>query len=135
MQENCIFCKIIKGEIPSSKVYEDEEILAFNDINPAAPIHILVIPKKHVNNIFELDSSTGKELFDAVLKTTQILKEKLNIENVNLLNNNGSLAGQVVGHYHIHIIPRYGNDECYFKESPHEPNFEELSKLHKEITQ
>ena len=68
-------------------------------------------------------------------KTTQILKEKLNIENVNLLNNNGSLAGQVVGHYHIHIIPRYGNDECYFKESPHEPNFEELSKLHKEITQ
>jgi histidine triad (HIT) family protein len=130
----CIFCKIVNGEIPSFKIYESEHTLAFLDISQNTVGHTLVIPKKHVNNVFELDSETGKEVFDAVLKTVQILKDKLQIENVNLLNNNGSLAGQVVEHYHIHIIPRYGNDECYFKESPHEPNFEELAKLHKQIT-
>ena len=67
MQENCIFCKIIKGEIPSSKVYEDEEILAFNDINPAAPIHVLVIPKKHITSLAEMEDGDeviiGKILF------------------------------------------------------------------------
>jgi histidine triad (HIT) family protein len=130
----CIFCKIVNGEIPSFKIYESEHTLAFLDISQNTVGHTLVIPKQHVNNVFELDSETGKEVFDAVLKTVQILKYKLQIENVNLLNNNGSLAGQVVEHYHIHIIPRYGNDECYFKESPHEPNFEELAKLHKQIT-
>ncbi len=130
----CVFCKIVNGEIPSFKIYESEHALAFLDISQNTVGHTLVIPKQHVNNVFELDSETGKEVFDAVLKTVQILKDKLQIENVNLLNNNGSLAGQVVEHYHIHIIPRYGNDECYFKESPHEPNFEELAKLHKQIT-
>ena len=130
----CIFCKIINGEIPSYKIYESEHALAFLDISQNTKGHTLVIPKKHVENIFELDPETGKDVFDAVLKTTQILKEKLNIENLNLLNNNGTLAGQVVNHYHIHIIPRYGNDECYFKECPHEPNFDELAKLHKKIT-
>ena len=60
MQENCIFCKIIKGEIPSSKVYEDEDILAFNDINPAAPIHVLVIPKKHIDSLAEMEDGDEK---------------------------------------------------------------------------
>lgn len=130
----CVFCKIINGEIPSYKIYESDYALAFLDISQNTVGHTLVVPKKHVTNIFELDSTTGKELFDAVIKTVQILKDRLNIENVNLLNNNGSLAGQVVDHYHIHIIPRYGNDECYFHDSPHEANFDELSKLHNKIT-
>ena len=130
----CVFCKIINGEIPCFKVYETENVLAFLDISQNTKGHTLVIPKKHVETIFDLDSETGKDLFEAVIKTTNILKEKLGINNVNLLNNNGSLAGQVVNHYHIHILPRYGNDECYFKESPHEPNFDELAILHKEIT-
>ncbi len=131
----CVFCKIVNGEIPCFKIHETENTLAFLDISQNTVGHTLVIPKKHFENIFELDSETGKEIFDAVLKTTQILKNKLDIQNVNLLNNNGDLAGQVVEHYHIHIIPRYGNDECYFKECPHEPNFDELSKLHKKITE
>ena len=129
----CVFCKIINGEIPCSKVYESENVLAFLAISQNTKGHTLVIPKKHVESIFDLDVETGKELFEAVIKTTNILKEKLGFKDVNLLNNNGPLAGQVVNHYHIHILPRYGNDECYFKESPHEPNFEELASLHKQI--
>ena len=132
---DCIFCKIVNGEIPSKKVYEDENVIAILDISQATKGHTLVIPKKHIESIFDLDDQTGRDLFEAVIKTTNILKNKLGFKDVNLLNNNGSLAGQVVNHYHIHIIPRYGNDECYFKESPHEPNFEELASLRKQITE
>lgn len=131
----CVFCKIINGEIPSYKIYETDNVMAFLDISQNTKGHTLVIPKKHFESIFDLDEQTGRDLFEAVIKTTNILKNKLGFKDVNLLNNNGSLAGQVVNHYHIHIIPRYGNDECYFKESPHEPNFEELASLHKQITE
>ena len=131
----CVFCKIVNGEIPSYKIYETDNVMAFLDISQNTKGHTLVIPKKHIESIFDLDEQTGRDLFEAVIKTTNILKNKLGFKNVNLLNNNGSLAGQVVNHYHIHIIPRYGNDECYFKESPHEPNFEELASLHKQITE
>ena len=131
----CFFCKIINGEIPSYKIYETDTVMAFLDISQNTKGHTLVIPKKHIESIFDLDEQTGRDLFEAVIKTTNILKNKLGFKDVNLLNNNGSLAGQVVNHYHIHIIPRYGNDECYFKESPHEPNFEELASLHKQITE
>mgnify|MGYP003539341114 FL=1 len=131
----CVFCKIVNGEIPSYKIYETDNVMAFLDISQNTKGHTLVIPKKHIESIFDLDDQTGRDLFEAVIKTTNILKNKLGFKDVNLLNNNGSLAGQVVNHYHIHIIPRYGNDECYFKESPHEPNFEELASLHKQITE
>lgn len=129
----CVFCKIVNGEIPSYKIYETENTMAFLDISQNTKGHTLVIPKKHVENIFALDDETAKELFGTVVNTTKLLKDKLGFENTNLLNNNGPLAGQVVNHYHIHIIPRYGNDECYFHDSPHEPNFEELSSLYKKI--
>ena len=131
----CVFCKIVNGEIPSYKIYETDNVMAFLDISQNTKGHTLVIPKKHIESIFDLDEQTGRDLFETVIKTTNILKNKLGFKDVNLLNNNGSLAGQVVNHYHIHIIPRYGNDECYFKESPHEPNFEELASLHKQITE
>ena len=131
----CVFCKIVNGEIPSYKIYETDNVMAFLDISQNTKGHTLVIPKKHIESIFDLDEQTGRDLFEAVIKTTNILKNKLGFKDVNLLNNNGSLAGQVVNHYHIHIIPRYGNDECYVKESPHAPNFEELASLHKQITE
>ena len=130
----CVFCKIVNGEIPSYKIYETDNVMAFLDISQNTKGHTLVIPKKHIESIFDLDDQTGRDLFEAVIKTTNILKNKLGFKDVNLLNNNGSLAGQVVNHYHIHIIPRYGNDECYFKESPHDANFEELAKLCEKIT-
>ncbi len=129
----CVFCKIVNGSIPSFKIHETTNTISFLDISQNTKGHTLVIPKEHFENIFDLTPDISKELFEAVVETSKILKEKLGVENLNLLNNNGSVAGQVVPHYHIHIIPRYGNDECYFKESPHEANFEELTKLHEQI--
>ena len=102
---DCIFCKIIKGEIPSSKVYEDEEILAFKDINPAAPIHILVIPKKHVKSLLELEDE-DYELVGKIQKVINKLAHQLNIEEegYRVIVNCGKDAGQEVMHLHFHLL-------------------------------
>ena len=103
----CLFCKIINGEIPCYKVYEDNDFLAFLDISQATVGHTLVISKKHVANVFELDDETASKMLIVVKNVANKLKEKLNLSAVNILNNSGSLAGQTVHHLHIHIIPRY----------------------------
>lgn len=102
--EECLFCKIIKGEIPSEKVYEDDEILAFKDINPLAPVHILVIPKKHIetaDDIEEIDEPIIGKIFTVIKK---IAKEN-NLENgYRIINNCKEDAGQEVKHLHFHLI-------------------------------
>ena len=108
--ENCIFCKIIAGEIPSTKIYEDEHVLAFADINPATPGHTLVIPKTHCVDIFDMDSDTAAQLFAAAPKVATLLKSTHACTGMNLINNNGADAGQCVFHYHLHLVPRYQND-------------------------
>ena len=103
MEENCIFCKIVKGEIPSDKVYEDENILAFNDINPAAPIHVLVIPKKHVENILKVeDGSMLNEMIEGIKKVAKILD--IEESGFRVITNCGKDAGQEVMHLHFHIL-------------------------------
>ena len=98
---DCIFCKIANKEIPSEFVYENEHIVAFNDINPAAPVHILVIPKKHVESLRELeDKNLMAELLDGVRSVTK----KLNIKDYRTVINTGKEAGQEVFHIHLHII-------------------------------
>ena len=104
----CIFCKIIKGEIPSYKVYEDENFLAFLDISQTTIGHTLIVPKDHFSNIFELSEDCN--IFKIVIKVAKALKESLGISSINILNNNGEVAGQTVNHFHIHLIPRYNND-------------------------
>ena len=102
--EECIFCKIIKGEIPNSTVYEDENVLAFNDINPQAPIHIIVVPKKHVANIVEAEAETVKNVFYAI---NNIVKEKgIEKSGFRVITNCGKDAGQTVNHLHFHILAR-----------------------------
>lgn len=103
--EDCIFCKIIKGEIPSEKVYEDEEILAFKDINPAAPIHILVIPKKHINSLLDLNEE-DYTLIGKIQKVINKLSKQLNIEEegFRVIVNCGKDAGQEVMHLHYHLL-------------------------------
>ena len=103
--EDCIFCKIIKGEIPSEKVYEDDEILAFKDINPAAPIHILVIPKKHIDSLLKLEE-TDYELIGKIQKVINKLSKELNIEEegFRVIVNCGKDAGQEVMHLHYHLL-------------------------------
>ena len=124
----CLFCRIINGEIPAFKVYEDNDVLAFLDISQETTGHTLVIPKKHVENIFELDEELASKMFSVVTKLAKLLKEKLGCVAINILNNSGELAGQSVMHFHIHLIPQYENEHFNFNHVPHEPNFEKLKQ-------
>ncbi|MDL2292588.1 HIT family protein [Acholeplasma sp. OttesenSCG-928-E16] len=106
-----IFKKIIDKEIPAYIVYEDDLCLAFLDISQATKGHTLVVPKKEVENIFELDENLGAHLFKVTIRIAKAIKEGLNPTGVNILNNNGISAFQSVMHYHLHIIPRYDLSE------------------------
>ena len=105
--DNCIFCKIIKGEIPSSTIYEDEDFKVILDIEPASKGHALVLPKKHYANIYEIDPDVLAGAVKVGQKVVKHAKEALGCEGYNFLQNNGEVAGQTVSHYHLHLIPRY----------------------------
>ena len=107
--EDCIFCKIVKGEIPCFKVYEDERVLAFEDINPIAEGHTLIIPKKHAENLWEIPSEDLSALHLASQKVIHAIKEALNPAGVVVLQLNGRGVNQVVMHYHLHLMPRAGD--------------------------
>lgn len=104
--EECIFCKIIKGEIPSYKIYEDDFVFAFLDNNPSSPGHTLIIPKKHSKDLFDIEEEDLKRVIFASKKIAQKMKEVFSCEAINIFNNNGSLAGQIIFHFHIHVVPR-----------------------------
>lgn len=106
----CIFCKIVSGEAEVTKVYEDDVILAFLDIKPINPGHILVIPKQHAELITELDESTADRLFRISQKINRLLRSELGAEGVNYFLADGDAAGQEVFHVHIHVFPRYEQD-------------------------
>lgn len=113
MMSDCIFCKIIDGDIPAAKVYEDEHVLAFLDISQVTKGHTLVIPKVHKENTYELTPEIAENLFKVVPKIANSIKEKFEPIGLNLLNNNGEAAGQSVFHYHLHILPRYGKGDGF----------------------
>lgn len=106
---NCIFCKIIAGEIPSKTIYEDEEFKVFLDVNPASKGHILVIPKEHYADLYEIDEEVAGRAMKLVKKLAAHMKAVLNCDGLNLVQNNGVVAGQTVFHFHMHLIPRYEN--------------------------
>lgn len=112
---DCIFCKILNGSIPSRKIFENERFIAILDAFPANEGHTLVIPKKHFKNIFEIDQDTIGEAYQIAKIIAEKIKDKLGIENINILQNNGSVAGQSVNHFHIHVIPRKENDTVTIK--------------------
>jgi histidine triad (HIT) family protein len=114
MSEKTIFEKIIAGEIPCTKIYEDQNIFAFLDINPSNYGHTLVVPKKPYKNIYELPDEISGELFKKVKQIATAIKKSLKTDGVNIIMNNESVAGQIVFHAHIHIIPRYKNDGGYY---------------------
>lgn len=111
--QNCIFCKIVAGEIPAAKVYEDEHVFAFLDISQVTEGHTLVIPKKHEKDIYELSEQSAQHVFQAVPKIARAIKKQFQPVGINLLNNNEAPAGQSVFHYHIHILPRYSSNEGF----------------------
>ncbi|MDD6662633.1 MAG: HIT family protein [Lachnospiraceae bacterium] len=118
MENNCIFCKIANGEIPSATVYEDEDFRAILDLNPASKGHTLIIPKKHAANLFELPEETAEKVLSIAKKLGARLKEGLHAEGLNVVQNNGEAAGQTVMHFHMHLIPRYNNDTVNVKWVP-----------------
>ncbi|QLY40468.1 HIT family protein [Hujiaoplasma nucleasis] len=106
---NCIFCKIIEGEIPSYKVYEDEYIMAFLDISQVTKGHTLIVPKKHVKNIFEMDEDVSNIIFKSVPKLANAIKKSFKPIGLNIISNNEKPL-QSVDHFHIHLVPRYEDD-------------------------
>ncbi len=124
----CIFCEIIEGNIPSKKVYEDDKLLAILDIAQATRGHTLVLPKKHFDNILDID----KDNLENLISTTQDLAKKivnnLKAEGCNILNNCGEVSGQSVHHIHFHILPRYNNDDLDIKFPNHDYDLDEILK-------
>lgn len=111
MEQDCVFCKIVNKELPCYKIYEDDLVLAFLDVNPVSLGHTLVIPKKHYENIFDIDSET----FQRIAEVSRIIAERMvrnldGVLGVNLFQSNGKVAEQVVMHSHTHLIPRREND-------------------------
>ena len=120
---DCIFCKIIAGEIPCAKIYETDDVLAFLDIAPVNRGHALVIPKKHQENIFSLDPELGKELIMAMKKVGHALLEETQADGLNIGMNNFEAAGQLVFHAHWHLIPRFKDDglKLWAQNDPEDP--------------
>lgn len=128
-KDDCIFCKIANGEIPSTTIYENEEFRVFFDIAPASKGHCLIVPKEHFNDIFDMDEETGSRLFSLAVKVAGSLKKELNCEGMNIVQNNGTIAGQTVFHFHLHLIPRYTGDTVNVGWEPGEADTEELKVL------
>ena len=110
MKEDCIFCKIAKGEIHSATVYEDSHFTVILDVNPATKGHCLIIPKEHFDNIYDLDGETAGKLFALATCIARAMRDALKCDGLNLVQNNGEIAGQTVNHFHLHLIPRYEGD-------------------------
>ncbi len=108
--DDCIFCKIAQGQMPAKKVYEDRDVVVILDINPANRGHMLVMPKKHAEDITSTDVALFDKVANVTKKMAELLKQKMKPDGINILQNNGKHAGQLVPHLHFHIIPRYPND-------------------------
>ena len=121
---DCIFCKIIKNEMPSYKIYEDDIVLVMMDIDPTTDGHLLIIPKKHYVNLSDIDLDTLNHIYKIAKDMYILLKEKLNIDGLTLTQNND--YGQEVKHYHLHLVPRYKNDGIHFSKRIETSSIEEI---------
>ncbi len=132
-KDDCIFCKIAKGEIPSATVYETNDFKVILDVAPANKGHALIIPKEHFDNIFQIDAETAGKLFSLATEVARAMKEELKFDGLNLVQNNGEVAGQTVNHFHLHLIPRYKEDGIKLTWKQLETNPEEQQAIAKAI--
>lgn len=130
---DCIFCKIVKGELPSYKIYEDDNFFAFLDINPVSLGHSLLVPKKHYKNLYELPDETLKKIMPLIKKLAIAIKKGVNADGVNIIMNNDGAAGQIVPHAHFHIIPRFADDGLRHWPGKPYPNKEEPAIISEKI--
>jgi len=110
VKDDCIFCKLANGDIPTRTLYEDADFRVFMDASPATKGHCLIVPKQHFDNLEYIDDDVASKILPLAKKMMKTLKEKLGCKGLNLVQNNGELAGQTVFHFHMHIIPRYEDD-------------------------
>lgn len=113
MMENCIFCKIIAGEIPSTKVYEDDDVLAFLDLTQTTKGHTLVVPKQHSRNLLAMSPDEAALLFSKIPQIANKIVKNMDAKGMNVLQNNEEIAGQSVFHTHVHLIPRYAENDGF----------------------
>lgn len=124
----CVFCKIINGEIPSKKIYEDEDVLAILDISQATKGHTLVMPKKHFKNILEIEDYEYLKVMDKVKDLAQVIVKTFNANGCNIINNCNEVAGQTVDHFHVHILPRYNKEELTIKFGENKLDLDQIQK-------
>ena len=132
-KEDCVFCKIVNGDIPSNTIYENSEFKVIMDISPATKGHVLVLPKEHFKDIYDIDAETAGKLFQLAAVVARALKEVLHCDGLNIIQNNGEIAGQTVFHFHMHLIPRYEGDDVTVKWKEHSMDAEEMDRLRKDI--
>jgi histidine triad (HIT) family protein len=130
---DCLFCKIVAGEIPSHKIDEDDKTLSFMDINPWTRGHALVIPKEHSRNIYDADPADLSAAFLAAQRLAQRMRERLGAEGINVLQSSEPVAMQTVFHMHLHVIPRYSDDGLRMPAHPQAADQEELAELAEEL--
>ena len=133
MADDCLFCKIVAGEIPSERIDEDDHTVAFMDINPWTRGHALVIPRRHSKDLYEIDDGDLASTSAAARRLALRMKERLRCDGVNLLNSCGPAAWQSVFHFHIHVIPRYEDDPLRLPGAPMQVDREDLARVAGEL--
>ena len=134
--DNCIFCKLANGVIPTNSIYEDDNFNVILDMSPATKGHALILPKEHYKNLYEIPEDTAADVMKLAKKMAVEMTEKLNADGFNLVQNNNEVAGQTVFHFHMHLIPRYKDDGQRIKIAwvPGEPTAEELTEIKNTLT-
>ena len=130
----CIFCAIVDGKIPSAKVYENEHVFAFMDIAPANPGHLLIIPKQHYRNIFDMPADVGSKIMEAAIPLAAAIRKALKPDGLNLFQSNEPAAFQTVFHFHLHLIPRWEKDPLRLPWRPSEGNIDEINNIASKIS-
>ncbi len=128
-KDDCIFCKIAAGDIPSNTVYEDERFRVILDLNPASKGHALILPKNHADDLFDLPEEDRAAVLSVAAKVAGAMKKALSCSGINIVQNNGESAGQTVKHFHLHIIPRYDGDSAMVLWNPGKSEPDEQAKI------
>lgn len=133
IKEDCIFCKIANGQIPSNSIYEDDDFNVILDVSPASRGHALIVPKVHYDNAYGMDETFAAKVFPLAVKMAKAMKKALDCDGINILQNNEEAAGQTVFHFHTHLIPRYKDDEVDVTWKQHASVAEEQIAITKQI--
>jgi histidine triad (HIT) family protein len=133
-KDDCIFCRIANGSVPSKTIYEDDEFRVILDLGPATKGHALILPKDHYADIYEIPEDTAADAMKLAKRMAAVMKEKLHCDGFNIVQNNGEAAGQTVKHFHIHLIPRYRDDGQHILWEPGEVSQDELEMIKEQIT-